>query len=281
MAVLVVILASIALVRVDATRGYLPYWAEYNYTGYEGGTVEDFTAKSYPEYREFMRTAERLPPGRMLWEGSDQIGAYGTPLALMLLPYWTHGRITTMEGLYYEASATTPYHFMAAATLMVTPSNAVRGLPYRTFPADFDLGVRYLQDLGVRYFAVTNPAVKEKADGNPALTPIATVPDLDAKPPSGWTIYKVADSALVAPLAYEPVVVDDMHKDPNWKCEGKPPPAAGVRADELGAWECTAVPWFNDPDALDRPLTADGPASWQHATQQDARATRRRSRCPP
>ena len=33
--------------------------------------------------------------------------AYGTPLALMLLPYWTDGRITSMEGLYYESAGTT------------------------------------------------------------------------------------------------------------------------------------------------------------------------------
>jgi len=265
-----VILASIVLVRVNDTKGYLPYWAKYNYTGYEGGKAEDFTLKSYPEYRAFMDTAEQLPAGRMLWEGSSDITTYGTPLALMLLPYWTHGRITTMEGLYYEASATTPYHFMAAATLMLQPSNAVRGLPYRTLE-DFDLGVRYLQTLGVRYFAVTSEVVKEKAAASPELTQIATVPDLDNRPPSGWTIYEVADSALVAPLAYEPVVVDGMHEDPNWKCEGKPPPPAGTKADELSPWECTAVPWFDDPTALDRPLTADGPQSWQHATQENAR----------
>jgi hypothetical protein len=276
-ALLVVILASIALVRVNDTKGYLPYWAKYNYTGYEGGKAEDFTLKSFPEYKAFMDTAEKLPPGRMLWEGSDQIGAYGTPLALMLLPYWTHGRITTMEGLYYEAASTTPYHFMAAAVLMSQPSNAVRGLPYRSLvgstdpTATFALGVQYLQILGVRYFAATTDLVKGLAAANPDLTEVATVPDLDNKPPSGWTIYQVADSELVAPISYQPVLVDGIHADPNWKCEGKAPPPAGATADELSAWECTAVPWFDDPAAFDRPLTDSGPDSWQHATQANAR----------
>ncbi len=285
-AVLLVILTSIVLVRVNATRGYLPYWAKYNYTGYEGGKAEDFTLKSFPEYHAFMQTVDQLPPGRMLWEGSDQIGAYGTPLALMLLPYWTDGRITTMEGLYYEASATTPYHFMAAALLMSQPSNAVRGLPYGSLvgssdpTATFALGVQYLQTLGVRYFAATTELVKSLAAANPDLTQVATVPDLDNKPPTGWTIYEVADSELVAPLAYQPVVVDGMHEDPNWKCEDKPPPPAGTKADELGAWECTAVPWFADATALDRPLTADGPDSWQHATQENARTTTKKA-LPP
>jgi hypothetical protein len=270
-ALLASVLTAVALVRVNDTRGYITYWAKYNYTGYQGGTTADFTAKSWPEYKAFMDTVDALPPGRLMWEGSDSIGAYGTPLALMLIPYWTNERITTMEGLYYEASATTPYHFMAAATLMLQPSNPVRGLPYRTL-ADFDLGVKYLQLEGVRYYAVTSPEVKAKADANPALKQVATVPDLDNKPPSGWTIYQVADSPVVSPLAYQPVAVDNMQSDANWKCEGGTPPAAGTSVAQFSAWECSAVPWFNDPSALDRPLTDGGPSSWQHAGQAKARS---------
>ncbi|MEX2100798.1 MAG: hypothetical protein WEB19_05225 [Acidimicrobiia bacterium] len=280
MAVLAAVLTTVALVRINATEGYLPYWAKYNYTGYEGGTAEDFTQKSYPELRAFMDTAATLPPGRMLWEGSSSIGAYGTPLALMLLPYFTDEKISTMEGLYYEAASSTPYHFMAAATLMQEPSNAVRGIPYRSL-ADFDLGVRYLQLMGVRYFAVTTAVVKEKADANPALHQVATVPDLDAKAPSGWTIYEVGDSALVSPLENQPVVVDGMKAEENWKCEAKPPPPKGSPpAAELSAWECTAVPWFDDPDALDRPLTDDGPSDWQHSRPANARDARRVALAP-
>ena len=128
----------------------------------------------------------------MFWEGSAAIGAYGTPLASMLLPYWTDDRIASMEGLYYEAAGTTGFHFLAAATLTTEPSNAVRGLPYRTF-ADFDLGVRYLQILGVRYYAATSPQAKAAAAANPTLREVATVPDLDRIAPDGWTIYEVVD----------------------------------------------------------------------------------------
>ena len=104
-----------------------------------------------------------------------------------------------MEGLYFEASTTTPYHFMMIATLAQSPSNPVRGLPYRSI-ADFDLGVRYLQLMGVRYYAAFSDAAKAAAAQNPALHPVATVPDLDGKPPSGWTIYRVADSPTVQAL---------------------------------------------------------------------------------
>ena len=35
----------------------------------------------------------------------------------MLLPFWTDGCIGSMEGLYFEASATTPFHFLNEAEL--------------------------------------------------------------------------------------------------------------------------------------------------------------------
>jgi hypothetical protein len=276
-AVLAVIATTVSLVRVQQTRDFLPYWARYNYTGYESGSATDFTAKSWPEYRAFLDTANSLPPGRMAWEGGDAIGAYGTPLALMLLPYWTHGRIQSMEGLYFEASTTTPYHFMMIATLAQSPSNPVRGLPYRSI-ADFDLGVKYLQLMGVRYYAAFSDAAKAAATKNPRLSPVATVPDLDGKPPSGWIIYRVGDAPTVEALTHEPVVVDDLHAAPSWKCEGEPDPAlTGSAESEFSPWECSAVPWFNDPTALDRPLTDGGPKSWTRADAPKARSVKKRT----
>jgi hypothetical protein len=187
-----------------------------------------------------------------------------------MLPYWTDGRISSMEGLYYESSATTPYHFLTAATLTSTPSNAVRGLPYRN-STDFALGVRYLQLMGVRYYAAM-PDMQALAATNPSLREVATVPDLDVGAPLGWKIYEVADSPVVSPLRFEPVVARDLHADENWRCEAKPEPAPGTPGGaELSAWECLAVPWFDDPAALDRPLTDDGPESWQRSEMLDAR----------
>ncbi len=195
----------------------------------------------------------------------------------MLLPYWTHGRIQSMEGLYFEASTTTPYHFMTVATLAQNPSNPVRGLPYKNI-ADFDLGVKYLQLMGVRYYAAFSTVAKDKAALNPNLEQVATVPDLDGKPPSGWTIYRVKDAPTVQSLQYEPVVATGMQSEPAWKCEGVPKPAdTGGPVAEFSPWECTAVPWFSDPDALDRPLTDDGPASWARAPAAEARTAEKQA----
>ena len=64
--------------------------------------------------------------GRAHWEYEGDLNRYGTPMALMLLPFWTDGCIGSMEGLYFESSATTPFHFLNAAETSVAPSNPVR-----------------------------------------------------------------------------------------------------------------------------------------------------------
>ena len=83
-------------------------------------------------------------------------------MALMLLPFWTDGCIGSMEGLFFEASGTTPYHFLTAAAMSKKSSNPVRELRYNN--NDAALGVPYLQALGIRYYmAVTPEAVAQAA----------------------------------------------------------------------------------------------------------------------
>ena len=68
--------------------------------------------------------------GRALWENNNDEDSYGTPMALMLLPFWTDGCIGSMEGLYFEASGTTPYHFLTTAAL--SPAQLQPGAPARS-----------------------------------------------------------------------------------------------------------------------------------------------------
>ena len=89
-----VLAAAIALWRVYETTGLVTFWAEWNYSGYEQtGTGAD--TKDFPEYQALVHTLDQLPPGRALWEGGPSLGVYGTPIALMMLPYWTDGRIAS------------------------------------------------------------------------------------------------------------------------------------------------------------------------------------------
>jgi hypothetical protein len=273
-ALVVMLLTGVTLVRVDATRGFLRFWADWNYSGYEdtsGIATADHRPKAWPEFQSLIEEMRALPPGRALWEGGGSIDAYGSSLALMMLPYFTDGHTASIEGLYYESSGTTPYHFMAASTLegAGNASNPVRGLEYRDI-TDFDLGVEYLRMLGVNYYLAYSTDARAKADANAGLEKVATVPDRDGKPPDGWAIYKVADAPLVQPLANRPVVATGIHGGTQSECFGSPEPEAAAGADaptdpSLTPWECLAAAWWNTPDALDRPLAADGPASWARA----------------
>ncbi len=97
---------------------FVTSWANWNFTGYEGKTY-------YPEYyavvQQMAKIGKEQGCGRAMWEYSDSLNNYGTPMALMLLPYWTNGCIGSMEGLYFEASATTPYHFLNQSELSAAP----------------------------------------------------------------------------------------------------------------------------------------------------------------
>ncbi len=274
---LTVVLTVGTLININASKDFLPYWIKWNESGYQDLAGQGpGLKKDYPEYRTLMDTIGRLPQaGRTLFEGGPGINVYGTPLALMLLPYWTNGRFATMEGLYYESSATTPYVFMAVATLdgPGNASNPVRGVPYRTI-SDFSLGVRYLQMLGVRYFAAHSTLSREAANADPRLKLVATSPTgKGGIYPDTWAIYQVANAPTVSPLAYQPVVVDPPSAAEQTTCTNEVV-ANGVAANEvtLHDWQdCIAVPWFNDPSALNRVLVAAGPASWQHAQATPAR----------
>ena len=66
-----------------------------------------------------------------MWEYQSEMNDYGTPDALTILPYWTNGCIGSMEGLYYEASATTPFHFINQSELSLQPSDPMVGFAVR------------------------------------------------------------------------------------------------------------------------------------------------------
>jgi hypothetical protein len=208
-----------------------------------------------------------LPPGRALWEGGDAVGAYGTTLSPELLPYFTDGRIGSMEGLYFESSATVPFHFMTVSELAKSPSNPVRGLVYGSGANedDFTLGVKHLQMLGVRYLMVFSDQAKRMAARQPDLELAATVPDLDGAAPDGWQIYEVKSpdggDPLVTGLSYVPVVART-HAGNYEQCWDRPW-TEGSPMPELGAWECAAAPWFLDASQLDKVWTASGPDEWK------------------
>ena len=221
-------------IEVKSQPAYVDDWAKWNYSGYEG-------KDAYGEYSGVVNTMKQIGQergcGRALWENNNDEDKYGTPMALMLLPFWTDGCIGSMEGLYFEASGTTPYHFLTTSALSAHSSDPVRRLDYED--GQVDKGVQYLQTLGVRYYLAYSPSVIAKADKNPQLTPIAQ---------SGpWKVYEVADSTTVTPLTTEPVV------------------AVGAN-ESRDSWLELGTSYFQHQDQWAALPAASGPSDWQRVT---------------
>ena len=227
----------------SSNDGFVDGWARWNFTGYEGKSA-------YGEYRAIVETMKQIGEdprygcGRALWENNGELNKYGTTMGLMLLPHWTDGCIGSMEGLFFEASGTTPYHFIAAAAMSKQSSNPVRELRYDDNNAA--LGVRYLQELGVRYYMGFTPEAVREASAQPALREITR---------SGpWVIYEVAASDLVVPLTVQPVVVagrTDSQAD------------MGHPGDAKERWLEIGTSWLQNPNDWPAVPAASGPSEWQ------------------
>ena len=224
------------------------YWVEYNFEGYEGrGPTADGGGSS--EYWDLVETMDGIGEthgcGPALWEyEAGRLGSYGTPMAPMLLPYWTDRCIGSMEGLYFEASATVPYHFLMQSELSSAPSRAQRDLPYSGL--DVARGVEHMRLMGVRYYMAFSPDAVRQARASAGLTEIGSTRL------GPWVVFEVSGSAPVTGLSRLPVVVeglDDLSDD--W-----------LEA-SVGAFLATG---------RDGPvLAADGPADWPRMALPDVR----------
>lgn len=213
-----------------------PGWARWNYSGYEGKQTYAFDADGAPilqddnwgDYRSLMETLDTLPPGRVMWEANNDLGRYGTPMALMLTGYWSEGH-PSMEGLLFESSLTTPFHFLNAAEVSQRPSNPVSGLNY--YHLDFARAVKHLALYDVRYYvSYTDTARQAAVDfGLPVLA--ASTP---------FTIFELPDSSLVDVAEYLPAVWDN----------------------EDQSFLDATLSWYEDVGSLDKWLVEEGPDSW-------------------
>ena len=223
----------------SSNDGFVDGWARWNFTGYEGKSA-------YGEYHDVVATMKSLGAdpsqgcGRAVWENNGELNKYGTTMGLMLLPFWTDGCIGSMEGLFFEAAGTTPYHFITAAAMSKQSSNPVRELRYDN--NDAAKGVAYMRALGVKYFMGFTPEAVTAASAQPGLIKVAQ---------SGpWVIFRVTESDLVVPLSVQPVVVSMASGDPRER------------------WLEIGTSWFQHADEW-AALPADaGPQEWQHIDTQ-------------
>jgi hypothetical protein len=219
-----------------SSKGFVDGWARWNFAGYEGKS-------SYGEYYGVVQAMKGIGEtrgcGRALWENFGGNDKYGTTMALMLLPFWTDGCIGSSEGLFFEAAGTTPYHFLAAGAMSKQSSNPVRELRY--INNDAEIGVSYLQELGINYYMAVTPEAIAKAD-----EVAANGGGLSLLETSGpWHIYSVDNAEIVIPLDTLPVIVNERSGD------------LRERWLELGS------SWLQNRTEWDALPAADGPDSWQ------------------
>ena len=244
---------GLSLIQTRDTS-FLPGWAEWNWRGYEARTPRDKFG-GYPEYfaiNQMMREiGEQHGCGRAMWEYDGGQEAYGTTMAMMLLPHWTDGCIPSQEGLYFEASSTTAFHFLNQSALSQSPSRAQSHIVYPNF--DVALGVQQLQLMGVRYYMAASTEAVRQANANPDLTEVT----IGSAGP--WHIYLVADSDLVQPLDFEPVVYSNVSEKQSTCAHNR---AADDECIDRG-WLNPAVAFFNDPEQWSVLRGASGPSEWQ------------------
>ncbi|MCU1344975.1 MAG: hypothetical protein JWL70_1241, partial [Acidimicrobiia bacterium] len=198
-----------SLLGLSAKQSYLDGWITGNYKGYE-------QSPGWPEYSGIMSTMTQvghdLGCGRAHYEYDAAQGTYGTPLAMQLLPYWTAGCITSLEGLYFESSPSTPFNFLIASEVSAKPSDPFdfnksigRTDLYRNI--DLAYGVPHLQLYGVKYYLAYSEVAKTQAAQQPNLKEVAR---------SGpWVVYEVAGSDLVQALDHVPYV--EKGTDSTWQ----------------------------------------------------------------
>ncbi len=207
----------------------VPGWARWNYTGYEG------KGENYTQLAALMEEVDALPPGRIMWEAaSDELNKYGTSMALMLFPYWSDEH-PSMEGVFFESSLTTPFHFLNAAEVSIKPSNPVRGLDYghmisRDGSHFFDgRALAHLELFDVAYYVSMSDQATEAAR-NAGLEQVAY-----AEP---WTVFALPESSLVDIASFTPAVYEgDDFVD-------------------------MALEWYGQLDQLDHWVVAEGPDDW-------------------
>ncbi len=200
----------------------IPGWVNWNFQGYEGKA-------SYGDLEAIMTDVEQVPDGRVMWEYNKEIQEkYGTPMALMLIPYWSEGH-TTMEGVFFESSLTTPFHFLNQAEMSRSPSRPIPHLTYRPF--DLDRGIQHSALFNIDYYITQT----EEMTGEAKRLGLEPLVEEEA-----YSLFRLPASQAVDVARFVPTVY-----------EGEE------------SFVDVALDWYDDLDVLDHWIVAEGPDDWE------------------
>ena len=237
---------AVAIVVLGASAGvtFIDGWSRWNYEGYEA-------KESWPEYESLMVELDRLPDGRVMWENNSGLNKYGTPMSPMLIPYWTEGSQKSMEGLYFESSLTTPFHFINHSEMSFKSSNPIPGLKYHVF--DMERGLKHMDVYGVDYYVSFTPEAAEKALGIDEFELVTTT--------EPFQVFRLPDTQLVEAATHLPAVCEVPDRSLFRSLTGSGS-VTGRDGEPLPSFHDMALEWYEDIDEMDRWIVADGPAEW-------------------
>ena len=177
----------------------VPGWVSWNYTGFQGKS-------GWPVYEGIVNMLDAVGRtygcGRLQYEYiTETTDPFGSTEATMALPFWTNGCMDTIDGVLFESSTTTPFHFLDQAEYAL-PGESSNPVSFLTYPS-FNLadGIRHLEFEDVRYFLAVSPQVEAAAKSVPDLVKIASATGFPG-PIDGET-------------ATHPVWISTSSKDPN------------------------------------------------------------------
>ena len=149
-------------------------WINWNYTGLQGKS-------GWPQWQGMISLMDKAGRtygcGRLQYEYiSETTDPFGSTEAMMSIPLFTNGCMQTTNGIYFESSTTTPFHFLDVSEVSQNGESPdpVSGLTYPGF--NFADGIRHLQFMGVRYFFAMSPPVEAAAAVDPSLVKIGQTP---------------------------------------------------------------------------------------------------------
>ncbi|MHB8457476.1 MAG: hypothetical protein ACYDBS_07290, partial [Acidimicrobiales bacterium] len=222
-------------------------WISWNYSGLQ--------AKSgWPVFQGIVRLLDRAGQkygcGRLQYEYlSETTNPFGSTEEMMSIPMWTHGCMQTTDGIYFESSTTTPFHFLDVSEVSQNGEapDPVVGLHYPGF--NLPDGIRHLQLMGVRYFLAMSPPVEAIAKTDPNLVRIGSAPSFPgpynnaAVAHPHVVLYRIRHSPLVVPLSHLPEV------EPSNKL----------------AWLNINLKWYESEQYWPTFLARSGPPTWPRA----------------
>ena len=198
-------------------------WVNWNYTGFQGKS-------GWPQWQGMISLMDKAGAkygcGRLQYEYiSETTDPFGSTEAMMAIPLFTNGCMEATDGIYFESSTTTPFHFLDVSEVSQNGESPdpVSGLNYPGY--NLPDGIRHLQFMGVRYFFAMSPPVEAAAAADPSLVEDRPDPRLPRRRSTGCrtrtrsgSSTSIKDAPLVTPLSYEPEV--EPSSASQWLCTG-------------------------------------------------------------